>query len=214
MGWVLRAFCRAAAAHTRDAVRHTTRHPVHTQSPRPPMSPPPSSSTRRLGRGQPHLLTVCTPLRRASSAGPRPDRAQIKPRSSSDRAQTELRSSSDHHEHDEEDELAHAAAQVVRGEKRLEEAACHGGGKGALGTGSCVSVRQTTTLVVRGLGRAFLCLSVCLSVCLSGITAFDRAGRRASRALLASRARRGSTMASSSSPAGRSAPRATSISEH
>ena len=34
------------------------------------------------------------------------------------------------------------------------------------GTGSCVSVRQTTTLVVRGLGRAFLCLSVCLSVCL------------------------------------------------
>ena len=31
-----------------------------------------------------------------------------------------------------------------------------------LGTGSCVSVRQTTSLVVRGLGRAFLCLSVCL----------------------------------------------------
>jgi len=30
------------------------------------------------------------------------------------------------------------------------------------GTGSCVSIRQTTTLVVRGLGRAFLCLSVCL----------------------------------------------------
>ena len=29
-----------------------------------------------------------------------------------------------------------------------------------LGTGSCVSVRQTTNLVVRGLGRAFLCLSV------------------------------------------------------
>ena len=29
----------------------------------------------------------------------------------------------------------------------------------------CVSVRQTTTLVVRGLGRAFLCLSVCLSLC-------------------------------------------------
>eukprot|EP00964_Phaeocystis_antarctica_P082751 scaffold51969_cov61-Phaeocystis_antarctica.AAC.1 len=33
-----------------------------------------------------------------------------------------------------------------------------------VGTGSCVSVRQTTNLVVRGLGRAFLCLSVCLSV--------------------------------------------------
>ena len=32
-----------------------------------------------------------------------------------------------------------------------------------LGTGSCVSIRQTTSLVVRGLGRAFLCLSVCLS---------------------------------------------------
>ena len=32
-----------------------------------------------------------------------------------------------------------------------------------LGTGSRVSVRQTTNLVVRGLGRAFLCLSVCLS---------------------------------------------------
>ena len=30
--------------------------------------------------------------------------------------------------------------------------------------GSRVSIRQTTTLVVRGLGRAFLCLSVCLSV--------------------------------------------------
>ena len=30
-----------------------------------------------------------------------------------------------------------------------------------LGTGSGVSVRQTTNLVVRGLGRAFLCLSVC-----------------------------------------------------
>ena len=29
-----------------------------------------------------------------------------------------------------------------------------------LGTGSCVSVRQTTTMVVRGLGRAFLCLAV------------------------------------------------------
>jgi len=29
-------------------------------------------------------------------------------------------------------------------------------------TGSCVSIRQTTTLVVRGLGREFLCLSVCL----------------------------------------------------
>ena len=28
---------------------------------------------------------------------------------------------------------------------------------------SCVSIRQTTSLVVRGLGRAFLCLSVCLS---------------------------------------------------
>ena len=35
---------------------------------------------------------------------------------------------------------------------------------GDLGTGSCVSVRQTTTLVVRGLGRAFLCLSICLCV--------------------------------------------------
>ena len=33
-----------------------------------------------------------------------------------------------------------------------------------LGTDKCVSVRQTTTLVVLGLGRAFLCLSVCLSV--------------------------------------------------
>ena len=33
-----------------------------------------------------------------------------------------------------------------------------------LGTGKRVSVRQTTTLVVLGLGRAFLCLSVCLSV--------------------------------------------------
>merc|ERR1719345_150643 len=32
-----------------------------------------------------------------------------------------------------------------------------------LGTGSCVSVRQTTTMVFRGVGRAFLCLSVCLS---------------------------------------------------
>ena len=32
-------------------------------------------------------------------------------------------------------------------------------------TGSGVSVRQTTNLVVRGLGRAFLCLSVCLPVC-------------------------------------------------
>ena len=32
-----------------------------------------------------------------------------------------------------------------------------------LGTGSCVSVRQTTNLVVRGLGRAFLC-HVCLSL--------------------------------------------------
>ena len=31
------------------------------------------------------------------------------------------------------------------------------------GTGSSVSIRQTTTVVVRGLGRAFLCLSVCLS---------------------------------------------------
>eukprot|EP00964_Phaeocystis_antarctica_P149671 scaffold116873_cov66-Phaeocystis_antarctica.AAC.3 len=28
--------------------------------------------------------------------------------------------------------------------------------------GSGVSVRQTTNLVVRGLGRAFLCLSVCI----------------------------------------------------
>merc|ERR1712194_789353 len=28
------------------------------------------------------------------------------------------------------------------------------------GTGSSVSIRQTTTVVVRGLGRAFLCLSV------------------------------------------------------
>ena len=37
-------------------------------------------------------------------------------------------------------------------------------GRPRLGTGSCVSVRQTTSLVVRGLGRAFLCLSVCLSV--------------------------------------------------
>eukprot|EP00964_Phaeocystis_antarctica_P020295 scaffold11206_cov74-Phaeocystis_antarctica.AAC.1 len=36
-------------------------------------------------------------------------------------------------------------------------------GRPRLGTGSCVSVRQTTSLVVRGLGRAFLCLSVCLS---------------------------------------------------
>ena len=36
---------------------------------------------------------------------------------------------------------------------------------GRLGTGSCVSVLQTTNLVVYGLGRAFLCLSVCLSVC-------------------------------------------------
>ena len=206
----MRLLSRRRRRSTRDAVRHT-RHPVHTQSPRPPMNPPPSSSTRRSSRGQPRLLTVCTPLRRALRAAPRPssdraqleprsspdraqielrpssdraqtelrpssdraqtelrpssDRAQIEPRSSSDRAQielrsssgraqVELRSSSDHHEHDEEDELAHAAAQVVRGEKRLEEAACHGGGKGALGTGSCVSVRQTTTLAVRGLGRA------------------------------------------------------------
>ena len=31
-------------------------------------------------------------------------------------------------------------------------------------TGVCVSIRQTTSLIVRGLGRAFLCLSVCLSV--------------------------------------------------
>ena len=37
---------------------------------------------------------------------------------------------------------------------------CVCGGAAFGGTGSCVSVRQTTTMVVRGLGRAYLCLSV------------------------------------------------------
>eukprot|EP00964_Phaeocystis_antarctica_P030994 scaffold17545_cov66-Phaeocystis_antarctica.AAC.1 len=61
------------------------------------MHPPPASSTRRSGRGQPRLLTVCTPLRRALRAAPRSssDRARIELGSSSDRAQIELRLSSD-----------------------------------------------------------------------------------------------------------------------
>ena len=41
-----------------------------------------------------------------------------------------------------------------------------GAGAGGMGTGSFVSVRQTTSTVVRGLGCAIfpVCLSVCLSV--------------------------------------------------
>ena len=41
-----------------------------------------------------------------------------------------------------------------------------GAGAGGMGTGSCVSVRQTTSTVVRGLGCAIfpVCLSVCQSV--------------------------------------------------
>ena len=43
----------------------------------------------------------------------------------------------------------------------------------------CLSARRH--MVVRGLGRAFLCLSVCLSVCLSLLYAARRAGERAGR---------------------------------
>ena len=41
-------------------------------------------------------------------------------------------------------------------------------------TRSSVSVRQTTTMVVRGLGRAFLCLSLSLSVALDDRRAIMR----------------------------------------
>eukprot|EP00964_Phaeocystis_antarctica_P040590 scaffold23201_cov65-Phaeocystis_antarctica.AAC.9 len=51
-----------------------------------------------------------------------------------------------------------------------------------LGTGSGVSVRQTTNPVVRGFGRAFLCLSVCLSGFLVGAEEVPGAhGHRAPR---------------------------------
>ena len=46
------------------------------------------------------------------------------------------------------------------------------------GTGSCVSVRQTTNLVVHGFGRAFLCLSVQV---LASPTETERATERSGR---------------------------------
>ena len=69
----------------------------------------------------------------------------------------------------------------------------HGGpwpGRGGVEhTGSCVSIRQTTTLVVRGLGREFLCLSVCLrarwrtpAVALQHCTPSRKSGRRGAHA--------------------------------
>ena len=83
-------FWRLSSRRSTHAVRPARPGIRSTQSPRPPVNPPPPSAWRVCAR---RCAELCRP-------------------------------SSDDHEHDEEDELAHAAAQVVRGEERLEEAAC------------------------------------------------------------------------------------------
>ena len=104
-------FWRLSSRRSTHAVRPARPGIRSTQSPRPPVNPPPPPAWRVCAR---RCAELCRP-------------------------------SSDDHEHDEEDELAHAAAQVVRGEERLEEAACRAerggrrltGARGARGAGAC-----------------------------------------------------------------------------
>ena len=104
-------FWRLSSRRSTHAVRPARPGIRSTQSPRPPVNPPPAPAWRVCAR---RCAELCRP-------------------------------SSDDHEHDEEDELAHAAAQVVRGEERLEEAACRAerggrgltGARGARGKGAC-----------------------------------------------------------------------------
>lgn len=104
-------FWRLSSRRSTHALRPARPGIRATQSPRPPVNPPPPPAWRVCAR---RCAELCRP-------------------------------SSDDHEHDEEDELAHAAAQVVRGEERLEEAACRAerggrgltGARGARGAGAC-----------------------------------------------------------------------------